>query len=140
MTIKRTVLGNGTLIIDVGEVGAMPFQEQVTNLKLIPKVKTGDPVKVLSGSTAGGEREESWELKGKILPDFGETGSIQEWCFTNRGKDLDFEFVPRTDLTKKLTGTLTVEAVEIGGDVGKADPIDFTFVVLTVALATHTPA
>lgn len=139
MAIKRTILGNGTLIIDAGGTLPMPFSEQCTNVKLIPKVSTGDPIKVLSGSTIGGDRTESFELKGKIVPDFGETGSVQEWCFTNRGKDLPFEFIPRTDKTKKLTGTLTVEAVEIGGDVGKADPIDFTFVVLTVAVGAHVP-
>lgn len=138
MAIKRTVLGAGKLTIDT--TALQNFSSQTTNVVLTPKVKTGDPIRVLSGETLGGDREESFTLKGKLLPDFGEAGSLQEWCFTNRGKDMPFEFVPRLDKSKKITGTLTVEAVEIGGDVGKADPIDFEFVVLTVELAAHTGA
>lgn len=140
MTVRRTILGPGTLTVDPGQPGARALSEQVTHTKLIPKVKQDDPITVLSGAVVAGDREESWTLKAKMLPDFGETDGVQEWCFTNRGKTLPFEFVPRSDLTKKLTGTLVVEAVEIGGDTGKADEVEFEWTVLTVLIGANVPA
>lgn len=135
MTINRTLLGPGVLTIDPAGVDETALSEQVTNVKLVPKVKTDDPIPVLSGGTVAGDREESFTLKGKMLPDFGETDSILEWLFTNRGKTMSFEFQPSTAKARQITGDLVVEATEIGGDVGKADEVDFEFVVLTVDLA-----
>ncbi len=135
MTARRTILGPGLLTIDPGGAGEKALAEQVTNVKLVPKVKTGDPVPVLSGTILAGDREESFTLKGKMLPDFGEVDSVLEWLFTNRGKTMSFEFQPATSLARQTVGTLVVEATEIGGDVGKADEVDFEFVVLTVDLA-----
>lgn len=139
MTIRRTILGPGRLTIDPGETGAKPFSEQVTECKLIPKAKTGDPIKVLSGSQVAGQRTETITIKGKLLPDFGETDSIQEWLWTNRGKTMAFEFTPRNDKAKGFTGDIIVEAVDVGGKVGDGDEVDFEWTVMNVELTATAP-
>lgn len=138
MAVKRTVLGPGHLIIDPS-TGPMAFESQVTNCRLVPSVDTGDAIPVLSGERVAGDRTESFTLQGSMIPDFGQEGSLQEWLFTNRGKTMDFEFVPRKDLSKQLVGSLVVEAVEIGGDVTTSNPVDFEFQVLEVELGAFTP-
>ena len=64
--------------------------------------------------------------------DVGQVGvggtSISEWTYTNRGQTFPFEFVPANSGDKKITGELTVEATDIGGDVGKRATSSFEFV------------
>lgn len=139
MSVKQVKLGDGLLTLDPGGA-AKELSEQITNAVLEPKVNNGERKKTLSGGTYTEGRSEEWTLGGKMLPDFGETDSIQEYCFTNRGKTFSFEFVPNKDKAKKFSGTLTVEAVQLGGDVGKADEVEFEFPVDAdgLALAAYT--
>ena len=141
MTINRTILRDGVLTI--GEVGSLTvLASQCPQVELVPSVKREDPIEVLSGETAGGDRTESWQLKGKLIQDIGHTDSVWEFCFTNRGKDMPFEFTPNTTspTPKTLRGTLTVEAITAGGEVGKANQSDFEFeLVGTPVLAAVAP-
>ena len=127
MTIHQPKVRQGVLTI--GPEGAVSnLASQVINVQLVPEVKTGDPVEVLSGEFAQGDREEKFTLEGEFLQDFGASlESVSEWLLTNRGKDYPFEFRPGTDSNKKITGTLTVEATAIGGDVGKNNTAKFEF-------------
>ena len=135
MAPKLTRLGDGFLTLDAGGAGETEFGEQVTEVTLAPK--SSERLYVLSG---GSIANESFELAGKLLPDFGEAESLQEWCFTNRGKEFDFEFVPNKAKSKSVTGRLTVEAVAIGGKVRANDEVDFKFEAVDVVLSAYSPA
>lgn len=129
MAIQRTVTGPGKFTI--GDTGAITvFDSQVTEIVLEPDISKGDARKVLSGETAPGSRTESWTLKGKILNDFGSTESRVEYCFEHRGQDLPFRFTPSTATGKEITGTLTVEPIAIGGEVGETPESDFEFLLI----------
>ena len=132
MPVRQTKLGPGKLTITgAGSPGLThDLSSQVRKCQLVPSVKQDDPLTVLSGETVAGDRSESWALEGAILDDFGTAGSTVEWCFTNRGQTLNFEFVPATANRKRVTGRAVVEATSIGGDVGKTNELDFAFTVL----------
>lgn len=124
----RTItLDNGVLTI--GEPGSLhTLQRQTTEVTLEPAVTKKDPIRVLSGGQAPGARTETWTLKGKLLQDFGQADdSIVEWLLTAAGQQLPFSFDPDDSSDKLLTGTLTVEAVSIGGTVGEPASSDFSF-------------
>lgn len=129
MTIVQTKTGPG--ILTIGEAASLTnFQSQCTSTTLTPKVDTDDAIIVLSGETKGGERTETWNLSGTLLNDWGVESGLVQWLFEHRGQDLPFEFQPLSTYDQSFTGTLTVEAVEIGGDAGKAGDHDFEFALV----------
>ncbi|MGP9788246.1 hypothetical protein ACT3UD_18395 [Glutamicibacter sp. 287] len=129
MAVETITVGAGQLTI--GAVSDLTnFSSQTTSVKLVPSVDQGDSIAVLSGESVAGDRTESFNLEGTILQDLGATESKTEWLFEHRGETHAFEFVPSTAKGKKITGSLVVEAVEIGGDVGTKPTSDFEFLVV----------
>ena len=139
MPLQIMEMGAGTLT--VGESGTLTdLAIQTKSVKLTPDVDAGKPIHVLSGDTAPGDRTEEWKLEGTFQQDFGFKDSVIEFCFTNRGKTLPFEFVPNNTGNRKVTGKLTIEPVEIGGDVKTKPESDFEFTLSgEPKMVAHTP-
>lgn len=129
MAVETITVGAGQLTIGAAS-DLTNFSSQTTSVKLVPSVDQGDAIAVLSGESVAGDRTESFNLEGTILQDLGATESKTEWLFEHRGETHAFEFVPNTAKGKKITGSLVVEAVEIGGDVGTKPTSDFEFLVI----------
>lgn len=126
MPIQKTKTGPGKFV--VGESGDLTtFDSQVLSITIEPEVNKGESKTVLSGEVAPGDRTESWKLSGTLISDFGKSDSLVEYCFTKRGTQQPFQFTPNTASGKQITGTLTIEAVAIGGDVGETPEPDFEF-------------
>lgn len=125
MTTKVMKLGPGTL--KLGEGGLTDFSHQVTKCSLVPSVSKSAPVPVLSGGVVPGKRTETASLKGEFFQDLGESGSLVEWCWAHKGEALAFEFIPASAKGKAIKGTLVVEPVEIGGEVGEDVRTSFEF-------------
>jgi hypothetical protein len=128
MTVNTITMGPGTLTIgDVGDLTT--FSSQITNCRVTPNVDTGDPINVLSGETVPGDRDETWTLAGSLVQDLGAgidgADSKVEWLHANAGTTFPFTFIPATAAGRKITGNVTVEAVEIGGDVKSKPTSDF---------------
>lgn len=126
-SIGTTILGPGTLTL--GQATSLhAMSNQVTSVKLVPKVDKEKGLTVLSGLKKGGARSESWTLEGKFLFDMGTAESTSDYLFDNRGKDVPFTFTPSAARGTTFTGTLTVESSEIGGDVDTDNlEVDFAF-------------
>lgn len=138
MTVNTYTMGPGTLTVgDVGDVQA--FSSQVTNVRVTPSVDTGDPINVLSGESVPGDRDETWTLAGTLVQDLGSVDGCVEWLFTNAGTSFPFTFIPSTAKGKQITGTVTVEAVEIGGDVKTKPTSDFEWAISGRPLLADTP-
>lgn len=129
MTVNSITVGPGTLTIGA-DTGLTVFSSQVRGCKLVPSVNIGEPIDVLSGEQIPGERTETYSLQGTLLQDLGATISTTEWLFEHRGEIQDFVFAPSTAAGKEITGQLTVEAVDIGGDVKSKPTSDFTFALV----------
>lgn len=129
MAIQTMTVGPGKF--SIGDTGDLTvFESQVRKLTLTPSVDKGDPLAVLSGEKASGDRSESWTLEGTLLQDFGSTDSTTEWLFDHRGEDHPFEYTPNNSGGKKITGTVTVEAIGIGGEVEAKAESDFEFALV----------
>lgn len=130
MAVSTVLVGPG--ILDIGETGSLTsLASQVTSCKLVPSVDREDPIPVLSGETVSGDRTESFTLQGTFLQDFGVGDQrISEWSFTNRGKTFPFTYTPNNAADKSISGRITVEATDIGGDVKKKNTTDFEWEVL----------
>lgn len=129
MPIETLTVGPGKLQIGDTE-NLTTFESQIRSAKLVPSVDKGDPIDVLSGEQAAGDRSESFTLQGTMLQDFGSTDSKTEWLFTHRGETHPFEYTPNNAKGKKITGQVEVEAIDIGGDVKAKAESDFEFQVI----------
>ncbi|MBF0809119.1 hypothetical protein E4U03_10965 [Rothia nasimurium] len=125
--IGTTILGPGVLTL--GSASSLhTMSNQVTSVKLVPKVDKDKGLTVLSGLKKGGARSESWTLEGKFIFDLGTADSTSDFLFENRGKDMPFTFTPATAREVTFTGTVTIESSDIGGDVDVDNQeVDFSF-------------
>lgn len=129
MPVKAPTVGPGSFTI--GAAGALTnFSSQMRGGKLVPNVTKGDPIDVLSGEQAPGDRTEENTLVVTLQSDFGYTGSNAEWLWEHRGEQHPFEYVPNSTLERKISGTLVVEPIEIGGDVKTKPSAEVTFDVI----------
>lgn len=126
MAIKTVTVGPGKLTIGA-DADLTAFESQVTSCTLVPKVDNGDQIYVLSGEGVPGDRSEEWTLEGDVLQDFGHQDGRVEWLFAHRGQLHPFTYVPNSKLGRQITGTLQVEAVDIGGDVNSKPTSKFEF-------------
>lgn len=126
MPVKTPTVGPGSLTIGAA-AGLTNFSSQMRAAKLVPNVTKGDPIDVLSGEQAPGDRTEENTLVCTLQSDFGYTGSNVEWLWEHRGEQHPFEYVPNSTLERKISGVITVEPIEIGGDVKSKPSAEVTF-------------
>lgn len=139
MPVALIEVGPGSLTIGPPEA-LKSLSSQITSARITPKVDTSDPIHVLSGESAAGDRTESWELSGTLVQDLGALDGTTEWLFTHRGEPMPFAYVPSTTAGRRISGSLVVEAIEMGGDVKTKPTSDFTFVLIgSPAIAPVSP-
>lgn len=126
MAVNTLTVGAGTFTIGAS-TALTNFSSQVTSIKLVPSAETEDSIAVLSGETVAGAFSETYTIEGTLLQDFGSTASKVEWLYAHSGETHVFEFDPATAGATKITGSLIVTSVEIGGDVKSKPTSDFTF-------------
>ncbi len=126
MTVYAPTVGPGTLTIG-SDAALTNFSSQCRGAKLVPSVGKGEPIDVLSGEQAPGDRTETNTLVVTLQSDFGHTNSKTEWLWEHRGEVHDFVYIPNGQLGRRITGQLTVEPIEIGGDVKTKPSAEVTF-------------
>ncbi|AMB58240.1 hypothetical protein [Microterricola viridarii] len=126
MTVNAPAIGPGTLTIG-SELMLTDFSSQARSCKIVPNVDKGEPIVVLSGETAPGDRTETFTMEATLQGDFGVESSTTEWLWEHRGEVHDFVYIPNATLGRKVTGQLVVEAIEIGGEVKTKPTADVTF-------------
>lgn len=118
-------LGPGTLTL--GESGSLrQFAAHTTATSLVPSYSDGDTLNMLDGGTETEVDEETWTLEGTFRQEL-EADAIEDWCLTNAGKEMPFEFTPVDSVSKSYTGKVKIRAVNIGGDVKTKNTSDFSF-------------
>lgn len=126
MTVNAPTVGPGLLTI--GEAAALTnFSSQIRSAKLVPNVAKGDPIDVLSGETVPGDRTETNTLVISLQSDFGHDDSRTEWLWEHRGETHPFAYVPNNALGRRISGSIVVEPIEIGGDVKSKPNTEVTF-------------
>lgn len=137
MTIKSQKLTKGLLTL--GEAGtSQEWGGQVRAVTLAAEYDQEDPIDVLSGEKLDGDETKTETLSGTVLDDFSAVGSIWVWCKQNEGDIVPFIWEPNsTDGTLRITGSIRVRQISLGGDVNTRTENDFEFPV--IGSTAHAP-
>lgn len=133
MPITSSKLKTGTLTLD-----AMPFATQATNVRLVPEVdEQGDPIETLSGDQEGADEVTTWTLAVTAVQDFDDPAGFVKFCFDNAGQSVPFSW-EASATSPEWSGSVTIRAVEFGGDVNTRNTTEAEFPV--IGTPTWTPA
>ena len=114
MPASATKLGPGVLTI--GATGTdLDMSCQVSAAKVEWDKDKEDDTPVLCGETVGGGITYSAKLTMSVLLDLSDQGMV-DYTWLHKGEQHPFVFEPNTDAGKAVTGTLTVDPLDVGGD------------------------
>lgn len=121
-------MGPGTLKFDTGLATVASIQVVSAEIVASEQVETEDDVDVLTGDTLYGDETITfeWVLSATILQAIGSSGFVT-WSWTNAGQTKDFEFIPNTVAARKITGTVKVVPIKIGGASKSRPQSDFSW-------------
>lgn len=109
-------MGPGTLKFDTGLATIVSLQVTDCEVEAEENVEKDDDVDVLTGDKLTGDETITftWKLSVTVLQKLV-AGSFVTWSWTNAGLAKDFEFIPNTVEGRKITGTIMVVPIKIGG-------------------------
>lgn len=140
-TIPTTVakLGPGTL--NIGSVGTEVDCSSLLNGGRVTSSKDqADSTTKLSGAVRAGGVTYSFELSGNIDVDPGDPAGILALSHSAKGTDQPFTFTPNEEAGLTVTGTLTLDPLDVGADAfGDDMTSDFTFAIVGEPTLTFTP-
>jgi hypothetical protein len=125
MVAKSTRLGPGTLTIGT----ATPFDAscQLANGVVAWDKDKDDDIRVLCGDTVPGATTYTSTFSGTFLQDLADEAGLVAYTWEHKGESLPFEYVPNTAAGATVTGTITVDPLDVGsdGDYGEVMEADF---------------
>lgn len=128
MAIVSTKMGPGTL--KLGTAGAEDVSCQMRACAVNPSenLETSEAIPVLCGEEIPAEEVATYTytLSGTAFQDLLASGMV-DYTWTNAGDEVDFEFIPVTALARKVTGTVRLVPLTIGGEVSKTDRLTSDF-------------
>lgn len=130
MTIQSYTMGPGSLTLGAGPL-SVEGQVAAFKVEATENVKKTDPQPMLSGEdklTADKVTLE-WTASGKLQQDLAAAGVIT-YSWTNAGDEVAFTFVPNTAEGRKVTGTLRLVPIAIGGDSGSDPQSDVKWTII----------
>jgi hypothetical protein len=127
VTVHSSKLGPGSLIF-----GADPDNSdwscQLSACKVVPDKDQDDPVIMLCGDTKAGATTYTATLEGTLDQDLDQAAGVVYWTWLHKGEQFPVVFIPNDTSINSVSGTVTVDPVQIGGDEGGKDMTsDFTF-------------
>lgn len=138
MPPKESKIKSGSLIFDPSGVPA-DFSCQPTNVRVTPSHETdGDALEVLCGDELAPDLKRTDTLALTSLQDFDDPAGLQRFSWDNDGEAVEFEWKPQGVTGPTFAGTVSVRAVEVGGDVNKRLTVDVEWPC--IGLVTWTPA
>lgn len=133
MAIKSVTVGPGDLTF---ATDSQTFASQITSARVTVGVNRGDELKVLSGESIPAEATYTYELEATALQDLSANG-IVDWSWKQAGKTATFVYTPNKVNAATIKGTVVVDPISVGGEVGQRATSDFTFPI--VGTPTFTP-
>ena len=115
-------LGPGELKIGGEE---LDISCQMTEVKVTWDVDEDDPTLTLCGGTMPGDVNYQAKLEGEAFQDLTE-GGIIDYTWKNRGQVKTVSFTPTVGKAK-ITGSVIIQPIELGGDVGKKNTSNIEF-------------
>lgn len=128
MAIESYKLGPGTLTF-----GAQAAQAQITKGKVSASetVKSTDAIPVLSGEELAAQESASlsYKLDATVIQDIDAAG-LTAFTWDNAGDEVPFVFIPNTVEARKVTGTVRIVPIDIGGDVDVRNTADLSWAII----------
>lgn len=122
---KRPILTLGPGSFKLGEVGTeLDLSCQLTAFTISWEVDAEDAEPTLCGGQIGGARNYVATATGSVYQDV-EADGVVDYTWKNKGEDVPFTFIPDEAGTAMVTGTLTIDPINLGGDVRKRNKSDF---------------
>lgn len=132
MPAKAHATGPGQLTF--GDTAALKdFSCQVTAVKLTNDSDSDDDLPTLCGDVVPGEQTTTFTLEASFLQDYDKEGCIA-WSWENMGTQVPFTFIPNSMHDMEFAGTVTVRAMEVGGDVKKKNVSEIEWPVVGIPL------
>ena len=97
----------------------------MTEVKVTWDVDEDDPTLTLCGGTMPGDVNYQAKLEGEAFQDLTE-GGIIDYTWKNRGQVKTVSFTPTVGKAK-ITGSVIIQPIELGGDVGKKNTSNIEF-------------
>jgi hypothetical protein len=142
MAPQRYPIGPGLLTI--GATGTeIDWSCQITSAQVEWESDAEDDEKVLCGDTIPGARTYTATLSGTAHQDLGAPAaeSMVAFSWANKGTTQPFVFVPNDTLTSQITGSVVIDPLTVGGDIGTNGTSDFEWACVGEPdLGTYTPA
>ena|SRR2546422_9570547 len=137
-TDSRVKKGSIKFTVPPGTGTAVDFSCQPTNVTLTPNTDEGDTVEVLCGDTLTSGGSTTWTLDITSVQDFDDPEGFTLWALANDGAQASFEWLPNdTGLCPTFSGTVTVRAMAIGGDVAAQNTSDVSWPISGTPIATQ---
>lgn len=112
---KLLTLGPGSL--KIGEVGTeLDMSCQLTSASISWEVDAEDAEPTLCGGSVGGARNYTATLAANLFQDIEADGVI-DYTWKNKGMEVPFTFIPDEAGTAAVTGRVTIDPINLGGDV-----------------------
>lgn len=130
--------GPGSLTLGSGPLD-VSAQVQECAVEWEESVTTQEAIDVLSGEQLPEEEEASYKAKlvATFLQDTLAAAGLVDYTWDNAGATVAFEFIPNDTLTQKVTGTLRVIPLKVGGAAKQRATSDWSVRCLTAALAAN---
>lgn len=133
--VVPTKLGPGTL--KIGEVGTeVDISCAVSAAGLGTEKDQDDPVPLLCGDNAQSPAEYTGTLTGTVLLDLADPASIFFFSHTHKGEVVPVTFTPNTAAGTVVTGDVTIDPLEIAGDVKGNATADFEWAFVDFPVVT----
>lgn len=133
MPITESKLNGGSLTLAVGSGEPVEFATQATNIRITPGYdEEGDPVTVLSGDSLGADTVRTDELTIGAIQDFTDPAGFLAFLWANDLEEAAFTWDtgPASADGVRFTGTVSVRAPEVGGDVDARLTTELTMPVI----------
>lgn len=126
-TTTFPTLGPGQLTF--GKSSTKDFSAAVKSIEITPELKDDGGIALLNGDTTYESDATFGTLTAEFYQDYTLDGLVN-WTWQNAGTEQPFTFVPLTTGTTKVTGTVKIAPVKIGGAIKKANTTTLTFTIV----------
>jgi hypothetical protein len=122
MTVTQSKVRNGSLILGGLDTaaGGVEFACQASAVSITSDFEEdGDTVETLCGDTVLADTAQTATLKFTSIQDFEDPDGLVRWSWDTSLQVVPFSWTPDKTKVPKITGTVQVRRLDIGGEVNK---------------------
>lgn len=136
---KRKLLTLGPGSLTIGEIGTdLDMSCQLTNVAVQWSVDAEDAEATLCGGSVGGARNYTANLAGTVFQDV-ELDGVVDFTWKHKGVEAPFKFVPDNEGSAVVTGRVTIDPIDLGGDVRTRPKSEFEWQCVGDPTFAHDP-